>query len=433
MKEGQVGQVEIRRIGEGYRHTGLSPIFDLSLFFPPLKTNLPKTRWSPSCAKVVNNAWSELFSRQRNRPVMNVGFGTKRTTSCRSRKEMSEIKWEPEVPGIEVGRASSASDFIAALRRSHAHWWEGARLPWVFRGHADECWQLLPSAWRSGNPVIQACRNEATRRFDVTNPSQQLSWFWPPNFWSGAATFGSDDVAHQRALAIEATTELLSVWDFALCCDELGLSTPLVNLPPDPAGEPDWLWSPEHPLMADEFLHYSDLSATLALAQHHGLPTRLLDWTFDPVAAAFFAIEDLRLPASGASIVVWALHRKRVIKIKTVGVKFPNGPIGALSIDPSLRVVRPPVRDNPYLAAQSGLFTTLSASGIYFMQNGGSRPSVEELVAQSNSSEVVLRKLLLSHDQVADLAEILRREQMSRSALMPTMDNIAADIRRRWS
>ena len=162
--------------------------------------------------------------------------------------------WAEQQPGIDVWTAETAADFIAALRRSNDHWWEGSRMPWAFRGHADESWPLLPSAWRKGNRVIEASRKDAASRYDRVKPQQKLHWRFG-NFVTGETTFGENDVALARQLSIEATAELLPVHDFLLACNNLGLAIPVPHLPADPSASPDWLLDDGGaPLTQDDFV-----------------------------------------------------------------------------------------------------------------------------------------------------------------------------------
>lgn len=77
----------------------------------------------------------------------------------------------------------------------------------------------------------------------------------------------------------------------------------------------------------------------LAFAQHHGVPTRLLDWTRSGSVAAYFAAADAVYTESSGELVVWALN------------------IELIHLYPRLQVVLMPGANSPRLGAQKGLFT----------------------------------------------------------------------------
>lgn len=82
----------------------------------------------------------------------------------------------------------------------------------------------------------------------------------------------------------------------------------------------------------------------LAIAQHHGLPTRLLDWSHSPLVATYFAVEDQGARGDAA---IYAFESKTVLDIKAQ----PD----PMEVDLACEIRPPHVTSR--IIAQSGTFT----------------------------------------------------------------------------
>jgi hypothetical protein len=139
----------------------------------------------------------------------------------------------------------------------------------------------------------------------------------------------------------------------------------------------------------------------MAVAQHYGLATNLLDWTTNPLVALFFACEDK--DGNGVNGEVFVLNNPKELE-----KEYLEGNNKWTDIE-GLRLYNPPLVD-PRIARQKGLFT---------IQAKDRRP-VKDLVSSPHE--------LVSHTVPAELKkpllEILYRMGIDRSTLFPTLDGL---------
>jgi hypothetical protein len=83
----------------------------------------------------------------------------------------------------------------------------------------------------------------------------------------------------------------------------------------------------------------------LSLGQHHGLATRLLDWTENPLVAVYFALRNWE--RSGSDRVIYALRSDELIYVTSDESPYGFGKV----------VLYEPTHLSPRIPAQQGLFS----------------------------------------------------------------------------
>ena len=172
----------------------------------------------------------------------------------------------------------------------------------------------------------------------------------------------------------------------------------------------------------------------LMLAQHHGVPTRLLDWSYSPLVAAFFAT---RPEARDVDRAVWRLDWQRVHRAfdlpqlslliqdleSALGEQrlTPWKLFAARDAKPFACMIEPPSFD-ARIVTQAATFTLSSTKCQPF-----------DAFLAEHSLEGALTRYVIPAAQVARLRDQLDLVGVDERRLFPDLDGVAAAIQRYYA
>lgn len=185
----------------------------------------------------------------------------------------------------------------------------------------------------------------------------------------------------------------------------------------------------------------------LEYAQHYGVPTRLLDWTSNPMAALYFACRD-EIKDDGA---VWVLHRinydKYSRKLNDIDLTYDNDTI----YDSIVKMIEGVITYNlPILYKPYYIDKRMNAQCSFFLAWGNDTRALEEMIYNEESKMVVreqvgntrvksiqqeaalLCKLHIHADRKQPILHQLNIIGINEKTLFPGLDGIGRYIERQY-
>ena len=174
--------------------------------------------------------------------------------------------------------------------------------------------------------------------------------------------------------------------------------------------------------------HRDNIDEWLFLMQHHGLPTRLLDWTESALVALFFAVYNADTVTS--TPVVWMLNP---LELNRVSVGIPEFPLswtdtGILNFRTAFEKGAVG-HELPVAIYPASIDIRVSAQKSCFTIHGKNTTSIDDVFRESLMKRSYLLKYPIIPTKKDEILSDLRIMGISYSTLFPDFDGLSEELR----